>query len=468
MQTGALHVEDFTAQGQDGLRLAVAGLLGRAACGIALYDEDFGVLRGLGRAVRQLAGQRERVEHALAARHLACLARGFAGLEGLGRLADDALGRGRVLLEVLGESLGHGVLHERADLGVAELRLRLALELRVMQLHGHDGRATLARVIAGEVGILLLEDALGASVLVDGTRDGLLEAVEVRAALVRVDVVRECHDGVRGVRGGPLHGHLDRAVVVLGLEVDGLVERFLALVQELHEVDDAAGVLEHLGARIAVGVGDALVVQHDLEPLVEERHLAETVRQRVVVEDGRLGEDIRVGPEGHRRAVAPLRGTQLAQLLGGLAAIEGDEVLLAFFAHLHLDVRGQGVHDGNAHAVQAAGHLVALAAELAAGVQDGEHDLNRRDFLLRVLIDGDTASVVVDADRVVRMDPYLDLVAVSGESFVHAVVDDLVHEVVQTARTRRADVHARTLADRFQALEDLNVRTVVMVRFVCH
>ena len=197
VQARALHVEDLAAQGQDGLRLAVAGLLGRAACGIALYDEQFGVLRGLGRAVGQLARQRERVQHAFAARHLARLAGGLAGLERLGGLADDALGRGRVLLEVLGQALGHGVLHQRTDLGVAQLRLRLALELRVVQLHGHDGRAALTRVVAGEVGILLFEDALRAGVLVDGARDGLLEAVEVRAAFVRVDVVRKRHDGVR-------------------------------------------------------------------------------------------------------------------------------------------------------------------------------------------------------------------------------------------------------------------------------
>ena len=131
-------------------------------------------------------------------------------------------------------------------------------------------------------------------------------------------------------------------------------------------------------------------------------------------------------------------------------------------------MRGQGVHDGNAHAVQAAGHLVALAAELAAGVEDGEHHLDGGDLLFRVFVDGDAAPVVVDRDRVVRVNPHLDLVAETGEGLVDAVVDDLVHQVVQTARARRADIHARTLADRFQALEDLNVRTVVMVRFVCH
>jgi hypothetical protein len=44
---------------------------------------------------------------------------------------------------------------------------------------------------------------------------------------------------------------------------------------------------------------------------------------------------------------------------------------------------------------------------------------------------------------------------------VDRVVDDLVDEVVQAARPRRADVHAGTLADGFEALEDRDVRGTV-------
>ena len=336
-----------------------------------------------------------------------------------------------------------------------------------MQLHRDDGRAALARVVAGEVGVLLLEDALVARVLVDGARDGLLEAVEVRAALVRVDVVGERHDGVRGVGRGPLHGHLHRAVDVLRLEVDGLVERFLALVEVLHEVHDAAGVLEHVGARVAISVGNAFVVQDDLEPLVEERHLAEAVGQRVVVVHRGLGEHLGVGPERGRGARV-LGGAHLVQLLAGLAVVEGDGVLLAVAAHVHLHAGGQRVHHRHAHTVQAAGHLVPFAAELAAGVQDGEDHLHRGYLLLRVIVHRDAAPVVCDGDGVVLMDPHLYLGAVPRQSLVHGVVHHLVHQVVKPARTRRANVHARTLADRLQAFEDLDVGTVVMVRFVCH
>ena len=59
-------------------------------------------------------------------------------------------------------------------------------------------------------------------------------------------------------------------------------------------------------------------------------------------------------------------------------------------------------------------------------------------------------------------------VAVAGERLVDGVVDDLVDEVVQTARAGRADVHAGALANRFESLEHLDlVRAVRVVRSPC-
>ena len=56
-----------------------------------------------------------------------------------------------VLVEVLAEAVGDGGLDLALDLGVAELGLRLALELRVGQLDADDGRQSLADVVAGQV-----------------------------------------------------------------------------------------------------------------------------------------------------------------------------------------------------------------------------------------------------------------------------------------------------------------------------
>ena len=70
-------------------------------------------------------------------------------------LFDDRARVGRVLLEELRELLVDGRLDETLDARVAELRLRLALELRVAQLDGDDCGETLAHVLPFELLVLL-------------------------------------------------------------------------------------------------------------------------------------------------------------------------------------------------------------------------------------------------------------------------------------------------------------------------
>ncbi len=124
-----------------------------------------------------------------------------------------------MLLEILREALCDDGLHQSAHLGVAELGLGLALELRIPQLDRDDRGQALSDVLAGEVLVLLLENPLPAGVLVDGPGQRVLESVEVGPALVGVDVVGEGEHGV-GVAGVPLHRDLDRPLGALGLEVD--------------------------------------------------------------------------------------------------------------------------------------------------------------------------------------------------------------------------------------------------------
>jgi len=71
-----------------------------------------------------------------------------------------------------------------------------------------------------------------------------------------------------------------------------------------------------------------------------------------------------------------------------------------------------------------------------------------------VHVDRDAAAVVVNGHRAVGVHDDLDVRAIAGESFVDAVVDDLVDQVVQAADARVADVHGGALADRVNAAED--------------
>ena len=122
------------------------------------------------------------------------------------------------------------------------------------------------------------------------------------------------------------------------------------------------------------------------------------------------------------------------QLGRRLAALERDLVFFAIAANVHDDALGKRVDDRDADAVQAAGHLVPAAAELATCVQDGEDDLDRGNLFLLVLFHRNAAPVVDNLDRVVGPDEHLNMVAISGERLVNRIVDDLVHQMMQAER----------------------------------
>jgi hypothetical protein len=294
------------------------------------------------------------------------------------------------------------------------------------------------------------------TVVVQRPGEGRAEAGEVGAALVGVDVVREGVDGL-AVGGGPLHRDLERGLGALGLEVDDVaLHRVAGLVEMADEVLDAALVV--VLDLLAVA---AAVVERDHQAAGEERRLAEALRERLVVEV-RLLEDLGVREEGHRRArVGGVAGAD--DRPERLAALEAHLVDAAVAAHLGHEPLGEGVDHRDADAVEAAGDLVAVAAELAAGVQDGHHDLERAPVaLVGHGRDGDSAAVVGHGARSVRVQADRDPVAVPRERLVHAVVDHLVDQVVETARAGGPDVHARPAADRLQALEDGDVPGVVV------
>src|SRR5699024_1141491 len=107
----------------------------------------------------------------------------------------------------------------------------------------------------------------------------------------------------------------------------------------------------------------------------------------------------------------------------------------------------QGVDDRDADTVQAAGGGKAAAAQLPAGVEHGEDDLDGGLALRLDDVHRDPAAVVDDADAAVLEDGDVDGRRVTGEGLVDGVVDDLVHQVVQAPLAGGADVHARALAN---------------------
>ena len=152
-------VEYLAAKGQNCLEASVSALFRGAACRVALDDIDLGQLRVIFVAVAQLIGHGRAAERRLAADGLAGLAGGLAGAVGRHGLLKDGAGDGGVLLKIGGKLLVDDGIDQRADIGIAELGLGLALELGVRQLDGDDGGQALAAVLAGDLVGVGLDDA---------------------------------------------------------------------------------------------------------------------------------------------------------------------------------------------------------------------------------------------------------------------------------------------------------------------
>src|SRR5690606_37165253 len=85
---------------------------------------------------------------------------------------------------------------------------------------------------------------------------------------------------------------------------------------------------------------------------------------------------------------------------------------------LDLEALRQRIGDRNADAVQAAREGIGAArtlVELAAGMQAGEHDLDRGHPFFRVDADRDAAAVILDRDRTVRVHGHADVLAVTAQ-----------------------------------------------------
>ena len=385
---GPLDVQDLAPERQDGLERAVAALLGAAAGRVALDQVDLAERRVVDRAVGQLARQHDVLQAGLLADQVARLARRLAGPGRADRLLDDVPRHRRMLLEEVAEVLVHHRLDDALDLGVAQLGLGLALELRLLHLDVQHAGEPLADVLAGEGEVFLLEELALLGHVVDGAGQRRLEPGEVGAALVGIDVVHE-GEGVLVVAVLVLQGDVHLDVVLGGGERDRLgVQRLLVAVEPLDELDQAALGQE----RLRLGRLLPLVLDADRHAAVEERELAQPVGQGGVVEL-EDGEDLGVGLEADDGAGA-LGLAQHRELLDRLAPDEAHVVPLAVAVDDDLQPLAERVHHRNADAVQAAGHLVAVLVELAAGVEHRQRHLDRRHLLGRVHVHRDAAAVV--------------------------------------------------------------------------
>ena len=258
-------------------------------------------------------------------------------------------------------------------------------------------------------------------------------------------VVRVVHDS-----------HLDGHALLLGLQVDDIIEEVGAMAVDVADkLLEALLGMEHLLACLArLGIR-MLIRQGDLHAGIEVGQLPHTTCDDFPLES-RCGEDSAVGPKLLSRTVLvrlsnDLHGIQRLALLIFLL------VDIAVTKDLRHHVRGERIHTTHTHTMQTARHLVRALVELTARMEDSHNHLQRAFVELLVFIDRDSTTVILHDNRSIRTDRHLDVAAIARHGLVDGVVHRLVDEMMETLLADVADIHGWTLAHSFQTFKDLYV-----------
>ncbi len=193
------------------------------------------------------------------------------------------------------------------------------------------------------------------------------------------------------------------------------------------EIGEAAGKMQLALLRHVVGTRQGrIAAPMDLDAAEEiglgARHAVEQRGTEMRVGAEYLG----IGVEAHRGAAPVLHRAEILELGLRLAAAVFLCPQLAIPRHLDRQFVGEGVDHRDADAVQPARGLISIAAELAAGMEHRQDDLERRfagEFGMRV--DRDAAAVIAHGDGVVDAELDLDAAGMAGDRLVHRIVDDL-------------------------------------------
>ncbi|MEY9475271.1 hypothetical protein ABH992_007670 [Bradyrhizobium yuanmingense] len=359
------------------------------------------------------------------------------------------------------ERVLHRLLDDALRFGGGEAILGLALEFGLAHEHRKHHGGAHHHVFRGDGGgALALADALG--VILQAAQQRAAQAGFVGAAVGRrhgVGIGGKEAVGIRGPGHRPFAGAV-RAVASRLAGEDVRMHQRVGVDRGSEIVLEAAREVERRFRRHVLYAFEQLgrAVPADLDAAEQVGLRARHLEQALRLERGLLPEDVGVGLEAHARAAAVVDLAEVLELALGMAALEGHAVELLAARDLDFETRGEGVHHGDADAVQTARGLVDLAVELAARMQRAHDDFERRllrEFRMR--IDGDAAAVVGDGQETVRTQLDSNEGRMPGQRLVHRVVDDFGEQMMQRLLVGAANIHAGPAPHRFQPLEHLDV-----------
>ncbi|MCG3118401.1 MAG: hypothetical protein ALAOOOJD_00590 [bacterium] len=456
IQPRFFDIENFSLDRQNCLKPAVTALFRGAAGGVALNDVNFTMLRIGDTAIRELTGKAGAVDTGFAPRQFFGFAGGLTRARGEQTFFDDLAADRRIFFKIRAQTVVTNGFDDAAHFAVAELGFGLAFKLRLGNFDAQHRGQTFAHIIAGKLDIIFLfDEIIFRRVGIDRLGQRRFETDEMRAAFDGVNVI-DIGKNIVIVSIVILQRQFHRHILTLTGNINRFFHQgFARFIDILHEFADTALVLKFFF------LAGALVEDINLEFFVKKRQLPQPFDQGIKIKF-LLAENFVVGKERDFGA-------------GAFAFANGFDIVhrRATGVFLHVDVAVAGnfhhhpfrkrIDDGNADAVQTAGHFVRFFVKLAAGVQLGHHHFERRPFDDGMEINRNAAPVIFNGDAAIFVDGHLDFITKTDEGLVNGVINDFVDEMMKAARGNIADIHRRPFAHRIETFENGNRTSVILL-----
>ena len=135
-------------------------------------------------------------------------------------------------------------------------------------------------------------------------------------------------------------------------------------------------------------------------------------------------------------------------MFGCVTMLEPRNMLFTIAPDTQLQPYGQSVDNRNPNAVQTARNLVRIAVKLTTRMQLSHNHLSGRHTFFFMNSNRNTATIIRDGNRAISIDPHQNMIRMTSQRLIDAIVYNLVNHMVQTgAVISVTDIHSWPFAN---------------------
>ena len=192
-----------------------------------------------------------------------------------------------------------------------------------------------------------------------------------------------------------------------------------------------------------------LIRQNNLYTWIKKRQFTQPLfkcfKEKIAVT-----ECIQTSKEPHFGTLAAICGAFDTQTFSGKATFKTRVVLFIIPPNTQFKVIRQRINNRHTHAVQTTRDLIRIIIKFTTGMQLCHNNFSRRNTFFFVHINRDTTTVITNRHRPIIVNDHINMVGMTGQSLVNAIVNDFIDHVMQARPiVRVTNIHTRALANSF-------------------